>query len=73
VSAEYRSNPIDDLKTALQKLEQKWLSTKEQWNDSNSEDFEIRYIEPIKSRTKITIRTMEELARAISEAKRQVR
>ena len=62
-----------ELNTALKSLHLHWQTTTNLWNDSVSQSFESKFVSPIERDTQTVIKEMNQLAKLISDARRQIK
>jgi hypothetical protein len=60
------------LHSALQTLRIHWESSRDDWDDAVSRDFEERHILPVETQVNAVLGAMERLAQTFSKARREV-
>lgn len=64
------SNNGKAILAATRELNRKWQETRNAWRDSKAEEFERKYLADLISEVERSIPALEELDRAITEARR---
>ena len=60
--------PSTRLQRATKKVQDKWMLTRETWNDSVSDRFQEKYLEPIVPQMQLTLSAIHELMQVLDVA-----
>lgn len=60
------------LQKATQALKEKWLETKEFWQDKTAEQFEREYLEPLGERLNLTFGAVNQLSEVLQSAEQDL-
>ena len=60
--------PSTRLQRATKKLQDRWLETKEEWDDNVSERFKDRYLDPIVPQMQLALGAIHELMEVLNQA-----
>ena len=60
--------PATRLQKAMKRLQDRWLDTQEQWDDSVSRRFQEKHLDPIVPQMQLTLAAIHELKRVLDEA-----
>ena len=60
--------PSTRLQRATKKLQDRWLATKEEWDDAVSKRFQEKHLEPILPQLQLTLGGIHELMKVLDDA-----
>lgn len=64
------TSSVGRMNKAMATLREKWLQTKEHWNDAASREFEEKHLQPLIPQMQFTIAAVQRLAEVIEKAEK---
>jgi len=65
--------PATRLQRSMKKIQEKWLAAKQDWDDSVSDRFQEKYLEPIVPQMQLVLSAIHELNAVLDEALAETR
>lgn len=65
--------PSTRLQRATKKLQEQWLNTHDEWDDSVSDRFQEKYLDPIVPQLQLTLNSIHELMKVLDDAVAETR
>lgn len=62
---------VTRLQKSARRIQERWMATKEHWDDPVSREFEEEYLQPIVPQIKLALAAVHEMAEVLDNAERE--